>query len=171
MTGTRYVEVPADRLMAELTTIGQKVESQGGRFIRRREGFEVVVDVVPPNAHTRVTVYTTLTEGAQVARECGEDAVRILLTAELPDGVRPLEDGQKVLRTAPRGAEDRVGTFLERLRGEVREAYRRALHVPKCPACASAMTKRHPKGQPEKPFYGCIQFPKCRGTRPVPQEH
>jgi hypothetical protein len=168
--GARFVEVPADRLMEELSVIGLSVEEIGGRYVRRREGREVVVDVVPPGGRAMVTVYTSLAEGALELRDCGEDAVRILVTVELPEGVRPLEDGQKVLRTAPRDAKDRVGTFLERLRGEVREAYKRALHVPTCPSCASPMAVRHPKDEPKRKFYGCIRFPTCRGTRPMPKE-
>ncbi len=36
-----------------------------------------------------------------------------------------------------------------------------------CPDCGSPMVKRHNKKQ-GRMFYGCEQFPACRGTRPMP---
>lgn len=164
--GPRYVEVPAERLLGALEAIRAGVEGKGGRFVKRREGREVVVDLVPPGGRAQATVYTTLAEGAEAVRECGEDAVRLFVSVNMPEGPRPLEEMQKILRTAPKGAEDRVQTFLDRLTEELREAYWRARHVPSCPKCGAAMATRATKAKPARQFHGCIRYPTCDGTRP-----
>ena len=39
---------------------------------------------------------------------------------------------------------------------------------PYCPECGAQMTLRRPKSyQDFKPFWGCSQYPDCRGTRNV----
>jgi hypothetical protein len=158
------VEVPADRLLGALRAIGEAVRGKGGSYVEGRMGREIVVDVVPPGGRAMVRVFTSLAIGAEEARGCGEDAVRIVVGVDTPERFRPLEEGQKMLRTAPKAAEDRVAVFLERLRGEIREAYRRALAIPACHACGRAMALRHRKGGSGS-FYGCIGFPVCRATR------
>jgi hypothetical protein len=162
--GPRFVEVPADRLLGALRTIGEKVRAAGGSYAEGRAGREVVVDVVPPGGLAMVRVYTSLALGASEARDCGKDAVRIVVGVDTPERFRPLEEGQKILRTAPAAAEDRVGVFLERLRLEIRAAYGRAREIPTCPACGRAMALRSRKDGSGS-FYGCIGFPVCRVTR------
>lgn len=164
--GPRFVDVPADRLMEKLDAIGAKVEGKGGRYITRRQGHEKVVDLVLPGGKAMVTCYTSLAEGADAVRDCGEDAVRVVVSVQMPEGVVPLEDGQKILRTAPRDEEDRVATFLERLEGELRKAYHRAFYRPTCSACGAAMAERETKATPKRKFFGCVRFPSCKGTHP-----
>lgn len=36
--------------------------------------------------------------------------------------------------------------------------------TPKCPQCSSPMAKRHDRNG--KPFWGCVNYPSCRGSRP-----
>jgi len=150
--------------MGELRDVGARVTEAGGRYVEGRQGREVVVDVVPPGGRAMVRVYTSLAVGAAEARDCGEDAVRLVVGVETPERFRPLEEGQKILRTAPRAADqpDRVGAFLARLRGEIRAAYGRARAIPCCPECGRAMARRESK---HGPFWGCTGYPECRGTR------
>ncbi len=162
--GARFVEVPADRLMGELRDIGAKITGSGGRYVEGRQGREVVVDLVPPGGRSMVRVYTSLAIGAAEARDCGEDAVRIVVGVETPERFRPLEGSQKILRTAPRGDLDRVGTFLGRLREQLRAAYGRAKAIPACPDCGRAMALRESK---HGEFYGCTGYPECKTTRRV----
>ena len=164
----RFVEVPADRLLAELRAIGAAVTGKGGRYVEGVHGREVFVDVVPPGGRAMVRVYTSLARGAAEARDCGKDAVRIIVGVDTPERFRPLEESRKVLRTAPRGASDRVAAFLARLRSEIREAYGRALRVPSCPKCGRAMAERTSKDGGQ--FYGCIGYPECRGSAPRRRE-
>jgi len=163
--GERFVEVPADRLLAHLRGIGAAIAGKGGKLVEGRAGREVVFDLGAPHGRAMVRVYTSLAGGAQTARACGEDAVRVVVVAGTPEGTRPLEDSQKVLRTAPRAAEDRVGAFLARLTDTLRAAYRRALDVPACPDCGRAMARRT---SAHGPFFGCSGYPACRATRRIP---
>jgi hypothetical protein len=163
VSGPRFVAVPADRLLAELREIGALVTGKGGRFIEGKQGREVVVDVVPPGGRAMVRVYTSLAAGAREVRDCGEDAVRLVVGVDSPERFRPIGDSQKILRTAPTSADDRVATFLARLREEIRQAYVRAKSVPACPLCGRAMAIRTQKATGRR-FYGCTGFPECRGT-------
>lgn len=172
--GRRYVEVPSDRLVAELEEIAARVQERGGSAVWGVKGRERTLDLQPASSPARVWLYTSLAAGAGAVRDCGEDAVRIVVgyvaepeTAGDPDEVRrfrPLEGGVRLYRTAPAKG-DRVGAFLERLRGALREAYGRALQVPRCPECRRPMTER--KGR-RGAFLGCTGYPKCQATRPLP---
>lgn len=164
MSGPRFVAVPAERLLAELRDIGRLVEEQGGRFVEGQQGREIVVDVVPPGGRAMVRVYTSLAKGAAEVRDCGEDAVRLIVGVDSPERFRPLEESVKILRTAPQGAVDRVAVFLARLREAIRQAYRRAKAIPCCPDCGRAMALRSTRDG-SRQFYGCLGYPACKGTR------
>lgn len=175
MSGPRFVEVPADRLVSTLEGVGERVKAAGGAFEWRIQGKERVFDLRPWTAEVGVVrVFTSLANGATVARDCGKDAVRVCvgaLEAESDDfgstgriKFRPLESGQKILRTAPQGAEDRVGVFLDRLVAELREAFKRARMIRKCPACGKPMARRESK---HGPFMGCTGYPACKKTMPA----
>lgn len=166
---TRFVEVPADDLLSELNLIGQKIEGRGGQFTEGVQGREVVYDFyphTPSGEHVSVRVYTTLTRGADVARDCGEDAIRIVVGATHGHDRRgrprfhTLAEPRKILRTAPKEG-DRVRTFLDRLVAAIREAYVIAAKAPTCPSCTLPMVERQGKNGS---FYGCIGYPDCRKT-------
>lgn len=176
----RFVEIPADRLIAELEEIGGGVAAVGGSYAWRVQGRERVFDLSPvtPAGNralpAQIRIYTSLAVGSTVARDCGKDAIRIVVGALEDDaddfgprGVykfRPVEKATKILRTAPRGVEDRVGVFLARLRDALRDAYRRARNVQSCPDCSGLMATR--KGS-NGPFLGCLNYPRCRHTERV----
>lgn len=162
--GPRFVAVPADRLLGELRAIGEKVTARGGSFVEGVQGREVVVDVAPPGGRAMVRVWTSLARGAAEVRDCGDDAVRLVVGVDTPERFRPLEESTKILRTAPKGAEDRVAVFLERLRGAIRDAYGRAKEIPACPDCGRAMALRSTRDG-ARTFYGCLAYPECKGTR------
>lgn len=174
MTRKRYVEIPAGRLVGELERIGQAVEDIGGSYSWRVQGRERVFDLSPTtpagdrSLPAQIRIFTSLAVGETHARACGKDAIRIVVGAIKRDGdaivFRPVEKGQKILRTAPRGAEDRVGTFLSRLRVSLRDAYRRARVVRTCVECSGLMA--HRKGR-NGPFLGCFNYPTCRHTEEV----
>lgn len=45
--------------------------------------------------------------------------------------------------------------------------------VPYCPQCGAKMVLRKPKPHEEwrfDPFWGCSQYPECRGTRNIKQD-
>ena len=65
----------------------------------------------------RVVVYTSIARGQQGARGCGEDAIRVVVTFEGPDGPRGIWKTKRVHRTG--SVEATLGRMLER----AREAY------------------------------------------------
>ena len=66
--------------------------------------------------------------------------------------------------------EKRQGEFFKRkfaALDAIREAEARATsreEAPECPACGAAMAKRHDRNG--RAFWGCSNYPHCRGTRP-----
>lgn len=156
---SRFVSIPADRLRAELDDVGAGVSAAGGSARWTRAGREEVFEFSPAGSPATVRVFTTL-DGRAVVRDCGADAVRIAIVAEGKALVR----ARKILRTAPAGG-DRVGKFLERFREALRRAFRDARSVRRCPACDRVMARRSgPRGE----FLGCVGFPECRRTLPIP---
>jgi hypothetical protein len=168
MAGERYVEVPAQDMEETLEGIGQAVVKDGGRCVRRLAGQEVVVDLFPPGGRAQLSIYTSMAQGADAVRGCGEDAIRLIVMAPSPEGPRQLIEPQKILRTAPRRAGDRVQAFLDRLIGEIRTAYLAAWNIPACPDCGAAMAVRERRDKSGS-FYGCHRYPDCEGTRPMPK--
>ncbi len=187
----RFVAVPASKLIAAITAIGESVKGAGGTWGERREGNERVFWLMPPGRDNQVWVYSSLAIHAAEVRECGADAVRLVLgvwvqtagaswsrSAKPAFCFRPLASSRRIYRTAPRSLVEpaRVEAFLERLRDAIREAYREAIHVPKCPVCsaAGAATGRNgvliAKSGSRGPFVGCSAYPRCNFTRDVPKE-
>lgn len=183
MTRKRYVEIPADRLVAELEAIGVAVAAIGGSWSWRVQGRERVFDLSPVTSAgggaipAQIRIFTSLAVGASHVRACDTDAIRIVVGAlevdvdsygsQIRGGgsrFRPVEKGVKILRTAPRGAPDRVGVFLSRLRVALRDAYRRARVIRFCVECGDLMARR--KGR-NGPFLGCLKYPKCRYTERI----
>lgn len=168
MAGPRFVEVPSDRFQAALDEIGKAVEAKGGSATWTKAGRERVWELRLPargGSFVRmVRVFTSMAIGAAQARDCGEDAVRVVVGFETDKGFKPVEAGQKILRTAPAAAPDRPGIFLDRLRDNLRSAYTRATKIQTCPSCGRPMVERAGK---TGGFYGCTGFPECRVTRPI----
>lgn len=170
--GTRYVEVPAEMMLALFADIGEKVRAKGGQLHEGRAGNELVMDVFPAERGSGVRVYTSLARGADAVRGCGEDAVRLVVGyyGKDRDGrqiFRPLQDGPRIYRTAPTKLpqEERARVFLDRLKEAVRDAYGTARDWKRCHACGAPMSERKNKQTGSK-FWGCTAFPECRATAP-----
>lgn len=63
------------------------------------------------------------------------------------------------------------GGFKERMyhcRSEVRDQQSAEPNAPACPHCQSPMRKRFPRrgSENQQPFWGCSNYPNCKGTRP-----
>lgn len=163
-----YVEVPADRLLATIEEAGQKIAAKGGRLTKRFQGAEIVFEVCLPPSPKRaefitIKVFTSIAKGADTARDCGEDAIRIVVGSISTGDFKPVGYNAKVLRTAPREG-DRVTLFLERFLESLRDAYKFGLSVPVCEKCGNHLAKRKgPKGD----FWGCTGYPDCRGTKNI----
>ncbi len=163
---SRFVHIPSDVLLSAIKAWGAKVADKGGRFGELAAGHEVAFVMQPAGHQAEVQIYTSVARGEAEARACGEDAVRIVVGVRDKAGKwRNVRRPQKVLRTAPKGAEDkRVAAFVERLRLAVRAAYGHAQGLPRCPDCGALLALRDGR---EGPFFGCTEYPRCRGTREV----
>lgn len=167
-TGSRFVDVPTKDLTNTLVNIGSAISERGGRYVKGQAGREVVYDFFPHRGRAMVRVYTTMAIGASQVRDCGKDAVRVVVGHIVDERFKPLRRHKKMLRTAPKGEEsERIAIFLERLTDRLRSAYGEALAIPWCPQCNSVMKMR--KGKHGE-FWGCTDYPNCRGTRPVTKD-
>ena len=175
-----YIEVPADDLLNELREVGRAIVARGGKVEEKIAGREVVFDLTPPDCPTVVRVYTSLARGSSAVRACGKDAIRLVLGFDHVDdtkrsGFRPVSKGRRVFRTAPNkdhagwlNTNERVATFLARLKQAIREAYLEALNAPTCHVCGEAPVARRETKSGNRKFLGCTRFPECKGTRPLP---
>ncbi len=163
--GGTYVEVSAERLVGLLEDCGAGVVHAGGTFAEERAGRERVFVLCAPG-RPAIRVFSSLAARAGSARGCGKDAVRVVIGVDTPEGFRAVLRPRRVFRTAPRAAEDREGVFLERLREVLRSAWRAASTVPRCSSCGAMMASRTAK-KDDRPFWGCLNYPRCRGTRRV----
>lgn len=163
----KYVKVSATRLTSLYRVIKEGVTRQGGVVDTRTAGKEIVWDIRPPNRQALVRVFTSLGIGGTAARPVGKDTIRIVVGALLPDGkFRPVTGAKRVFRTAPEKPTEpeRVEYFMERFKGEIRNAYAEAKEIVACPKCSYPMTKRKTKADGRE-FLGCLRYPECKGTR------
>jgi hypothetical protein len=172
--GKRFVLVPSDRFMEMLRDIGSKVRDKGGTMTEEVHGDETVVNIRPPRKNTIVRVYTSIAQGRRAVRECGDDAVRVVVGYMVESKrmekifvFKPITKGRSIYRTAPTKLpeEERVATFLNRLRDAIRESYAEASKWTSCQHCNSPMTLRANKSTGNS-FYGCTGYPVCLGTKP-----
>lgn len=174
---TTFVNIPADRFLAKLDEIGQKITARGGRCTKEeKRGSEIVVELALPPTEKQsnrtefivLKVYTSITLGASEVRDSGEDAIRIATGSISTGEFKRIKDTITVKRTAPNGIEDRVGAFLDRFVRVLQDAYRFALHVPLC-ECGHHMALRESRrGDGEtKAFWGCTTYPACKKTKNI----
>lgn len=172
--GKRFVSVPSDQFMEMLRDIGGKVRDKGGSMTEGVQGHETVVNILPPRKKTIVRVYTSIAHGREAVRGCGDDAVRVVVGYMVESKkteklfiFKPITKGRSIYRTAPTKLpeEERVATFLNRLRDAIRESYAEASKWTSCQHCNSPMTLRANKNTGNS-FYGCTGYPVCLGTKP-----
>lgn len=166
---SRYVAITAAVLLGALRSIGEKIAAVGGTVREGLQGREVVFDLTPPGSPAFVRIYTSLANGAADVRDCGEDAVRLVIMATVDERDKPLSQSQRIYRTAPQGLteEGRQAAFVTRLTDALREKYREARTIPRCPDCGAPLALREPKkeGRQFAPFLGCVRYPKCSGSQ------
>lgn len=162
--GSKYIDVPAAALLATLTAICEKVSAVGGKCSKGQSGREVTFDIAPPKTPVFLRVYTSLGAGDDAVRGCGEDAVRLVVGAEIDGRYRPLGKSRRIYRTAPKGKhEERVKAFLDRLTQALREGYAQAKDHPVCFECGKPFQLRENKSTKNK-FWGCTGYPSCKRT-------
>jgi len=155
--GGRYVQPTEDEFKALLAPLGFH---RAGREIEVRAHQQVMerrFDV--GQAEVAIRVFTTIDLGGDVAREVGEDSIKV---AAIFIGVGGTEKPlHKKLPYACRTRGWRT-TIVSKI-GEVAKSA--AVRCPRCGAPMSLRTSKAPGG--DRQFYGCIAYPGCNGSRKV----
>ena len=106
-----------------------------------------------------VRVYSSVDKRTGMTRDCGADAIRVVLM-DLETG-RALKlrsgkgkAGQRIYRT-----KNALPTLTERCREYFTKVIKDG-----CPKCGAVMAEREGKNGK---FYGCTKYPACNGTKPV----
>jgi hypothetical protein len=161
--GSRFVAIPAERLVAELEYCGKKTQEIGGSYSWSLANHEKLFELRIPKKRSVIRVYTSLAEGEDNVRDCGQDAVRIVIGIYIDGDFRPVRKSITIKRTASTKASDRVGEFLGRLRENLRDAFMDAQKIKKC-KCGSFMVERQGS---YGAFYGCISYPRCKNIEKI----
>lgn len=102
----------------------------------------------------KIRIYSSIDIETGVSRECGEDAIRIMLVNSSSD--RPLRVEKRV---------NRVGNeVLKRVVDRSRDLFKYAINQNHhCPKCGSLLVTR--KNKDKKSFIGCSSYPDCKYTK------
>ena len=109
---TRFVEVPAD-------AIRQRLAAAGFELMEGASSEEVYLRIHDKDDRYAIKVYSSIQRGAQRARKCGADAIRVVALFQPQDKVYPLFKSARVYRTGT------VEAVLERVMERARAAYAR----------------------------------------------
>jgi hypothetical protein len=104
-----WVEVPGEVLRGALLAAGFSLVPRAGE--------EVFIRPHARDPRYAVRVYTTLSSAAESARGCGEDAIRVVVTFDGPDGTRGIWKSRPVHRTGT------VEGVVERTLARMRDGY------------------------------------------------
>jgi len=137
--------------LAEMTFF---LEPKGFTQIEVEQTYEIVfakrVDVKGHQLSLRV--FTGIDAGTDESRECGADAVRVMLFTRTEQGT--------ILRVCGCGRVNRIKTWKKNLGKRLRDF---AMLFPghTCPSCSAIMRRVEGKFGT---FWGCTNYPKCRHT-------
>lgn len=148
MAGTRYREITRTAFTDQMAAMGF------GEVVVRgcaEHVYERQIDKGPNPNRFAIRIFSSVHRGTGVTRECGGDAIRVLLMDTVLD--RPVLDW-RVYRTE---------SALENTKTRAREAW---VYVAKAPenhcSCGALMVERTSK---HGPFMGCTNYPICRNKR------
>lgn len=98
-------------------------------------------------------VYSSIV--GESAREVGGDAIRVALLLKRPDGeIRAIGKAKRV---------HRVKGWRNNLRARIESMVASIDDIVTCPKCGLPMAVRNGSNGE---FYGCTNYPECKGTRP-----
>jgi len=107
---SRFVQVPA-------TSIRERLVGAGFRLLPAAVGEEVYERTHGRDARYSIKVYSSIRRGADEARGCGKDAIRVVALLTTPNKVYPIFKSARVYRTGS------VEAVLDRMIERAREAY------------------------------------------------
>lgn len=146
MSGTRYVQYTAREVRDILVCASFKE-------VRLPRVQELVFERDSNNKDILIRVYSSIGPDGQ-GRKSGSDAGRVILLDRISQ--KPVWKSKRVHRTK---------NFLENLLQRCRDAYKAVSVLQTCPVCKGFMIERKRKGEAKPSFYGCLSYPKCKGTK------
>ena len=111
---SRYVEVPA-------AAIRERLAAAGFSLLPASHGEEVYQRTHKVDSRYTIKVYSSIQRGAQAARGCGADAIRVVALFTPRDKTYPIFKSARVYRTGS------VAAVLERMIERAREGYARCI--------------------------------------------
>ena len=154
---SRYVEIKYDKMAQTLEDIGFSAVNVSGcvEYVWERQ----VEDTAGKEFPYTVRVYSSVDKRTNTTRDCGADAIRVVLM--------DLETGRAMkLKTGKGKAGQRIyrtKSALINLKARCREYFVKVIQDG-CPECGAVMAERAGKfGN----FLGCTKFPACKGTRKI----
>lgn len=152
---SRYVEINHTAMSAHLENMGFSLLNLTGcvEFVWQRN----VETKSGKKFHYAVRVYSSVDKRTGVTRECGSDAIRVVLMDLETGSAMKLKSGkgkagQRIYRTK---------NALPNLKDRCREYFRKVIHEG-CPECGAVMAER---GGKYGKFMGCTKYPECTGIR------
>ena len=154
---SRYVEISYEKMNETLESIGfSKVYPKGViEYVWERQ----VEDTAGKEFPYAVRVYSSVDARTMTTRDCGADAIRVVLMDLATGRALKLKSGkgkagQRIYRT-----KNALPTLKERCREYFIKVIREG-----CPKCGAVMAERAGKNGK---FLGCTKYPECNGTRKV----
>ncbi len=106
---------------------------------------KVYAKLVAPN--TSLRIYSSIVQGT--SRQCGDDAIRVVLASRQKQGIKLVGSSRRVNRT-----KNWRDNLQKRLDGWA------DMLGPNCPKCGGGMVER---SGAYGDFWGCCNFPECKG--------
>lgn len=141
-----FVLIKKEEFEAALLQIHPLFQEHRGE--KSEQASEVIYEAPIKNTSVLVLVYSTIFR--EINRECGTDAIRIILYDQVSK--KAIGFGKKI---------NRVPGWERRLKERVLETVK-LLSQFRC-QCGSYMTLR--KSKAGKEFYGCVRYPDCNHTK------
>ena len=115
---------------------------------------ERVWDVKTPKERLRVRVFSSIDKRTNESRDCGEDAIRVVMW-DVEAG-KPIGGEKRTHRTP--GWDERMVKKIAKMLVSWRKFDKT------CPSCGSSMAQREgPYGE----FWGCTSYPNCKQTAQI----
>lgn len=113
---------------------------------------EYVYEIDTTQPRVKIRIYSSVSKNSNQARGKGFDAIRCVVDYK----------GTEIFKGTAHTK--RLSTWKKNLKDKILELTDRLDEMPACPQCQSAMTiRKGPRGN----FWGCVSFPKCKGTKNI----
>lgn len=162
-----YPEIIIDQLEIFRDQILAKIQAEQGIVVARKAPKKTAQAKEPEKIHTKPTGHTYNEIQQNKEYKAQKRAARAIASQERVERQQngkvinnPLDDKTKRNQLAQQARQN-----LKKPKFLVTPMSKANPRGPSCPICQGVMSKKEPKqNQTWKPFWGCVKFPKCKGT-------